>query len=325
MRANFVTTFFLGAAWALAPACSSPGAAPDAGTDADGNVGELFGTFRISLIAPRTEMGGGTTPGHTTILGKVYDGSQPETVIWQPKATSGGCTLSTPRVPFCSPGCGSSAACVADNTCKAYPTSQSVGAVHVEGVGAAGFDLTAVSNSYQVPAGTTLPYPAFAEGDVIGVRAAGSAFTSGAFTLGARGVATLDVANTASLALQAGRPLSLSWTAPGAAASSRVQVKLDISHHGGSKGKIECDVADTGALSIDAAMVDQLLALGAAGFPTIILTRATIGRAAVAGGHVDLIVASEVEAPIAVPGVVSCTEDTQCTPPQTCQSDLTCK
>ena len=323
MRANYVT-FFSSVLWLLAAACSSDDAPPT--PDADGNVGELLGTFRISLIAP-TETGGTVTPGHTSILGKVYDGPQPEAVIWEPRATAGGCTLSTPKVPFCSPGCGSTAVCVADNTCQPYPASQSVGTVRVTGLrtsNGAELELTSVSNSYQVGAGITLMYPAFAEGDAVTVTASGSAFT-GAFAVGTRGVGTLEVANAASLALQQGRSLALAWNAPGAVTTSKMHVKLDISHHGGSKGKIECDADDSGTLAIGDAMVDQLLSLGAAGYPTIILTRTTTGRVAVANGHVDLVVASEVEAPIAVPGVVSCTDDVQCTPPQTCQTDLTCR
>jgi hypothetical protein len=296
-----------------------------AGDGGGSAVGDRLGTFSVQLIAPRMETDGTTTPGYTSVLGKVYDGVTPDTVVWEVAATSGGCTLSIPHVPFCATACGSTMACVADDTCAPYPAAQSVGAVHLDGVkttAGTGVDLTAVANSYQV-AGATLAYPAFAEGDAITLTASGSAFAT-AFTASSKGVATLALTNAGSLALVAGAPLALGWTAP-ASAGSTIHVKLDISHHGGSKGKIECDAGDSGALSVASSLVDQLLGLGVAGFPTIIVTRAATGYAAVATGHVDLVVASEVEVAIGVPGVQSCTSDDQCTAPATCQDDLTCR
>lgn len=302
----------------------------DDGADADADsgeaVGEQLGTFSVQLIAPRVENDGTTTPGYTSVLGKVYNGVVPETVVWDTAMTSGACALAIPRVPFCSPACGSDMACVADSTCAAYPSAQSVGSVHLDGVKTAtstGIDLTAVANTYQA-AGVTLAYPAFAEGDSIKLTATGSAF-AGAFTASSKGVATLALSNPAAIALVTGAPLALSWTAPAASISSTIHVQLDISHHGGSKGKIECDTADSGSLSVASALVDQLIGLGVAGYPTIIVTRAATGHAAVATGHVDLVVASEVEVPIVVPGVHSCTADDECTAPATCQDDLTCR
>jgi len=300
----------------------------DAGAvdDSGAAVGDRLGTFSVQLIAPRVENDGTTTPGYTSVLGKVYNGVVPETVVWDTAMTSGACALSIPRVPFCSPACGSNMACVADNTCATYPTAQSVGSVHLDGVkttSGTGIDLTAVANTYQA-AGVTLAYPAFAEGDSIKLTATGSAFAT-AFTASTKGVATLALGNPDSIALVTGAPLALSWTAPTASTSSTIHVQLDISHHGGSKGKIECDTADSGSLSVASALVDQLLGLGVAGYPTIIVTRAATGHAAVATGHVDLVVASEVEVPIVVPGVQSCTADDDCTAPATCQDDLTCR
>ena len=60
--------------------------------------------------------------------------------------------------------------CTAANTCTPYPTSQSVGTVHMRGVGSA-FDLTSVQNTYQAPGSVTLAYPAFAAGDAIYIDA----------------------------------------------------------------------------------------------------------------------------------------------------------
>jgi hypothetical protein len=325
-----IKTTFVFAAAVFAGCSSHDGGAVDArvNTDADGPIGALLGTFEIELIAPKLEDDGTTTAGHTAILGKIYDGPQPSTVIWDTQAVDGGCTLSTPRVPFCATPCGSSAACVADNTCQAYPTSQSVGAVHVTGVktaaGASALDLTPIQNSYQPTAAVVLAYPGFAESDAIEVVAAGSSFTGG-FTLATRGVAQLALGQRGPIALPGHQAVALTWTPPATGAISTIHVLLDLSHHGGSKGKIECDVADTGALTLGAAMLDPLIALGVAGYPTIIVTRRSIGAAAVANGHAELVVSSQVEMPISVPGTTSCTSDEACTPPAVCQSDLTCK
>ncbi|MFT3697617.1 MAG: hypothetical protein QM831_31020 [Kofleriaceae bacterium] len=297
-------------------------------SDDDGNqtaTGDLLGTVSVQLVAPHTESDGTMDAGYTSVLGKIYDGTVPDTVIWDTSMTDGGCVLSIPRVPFCSPSCSSTQACVDTNTCADYPTAQDVGTVHLDGVktsSGSSFDLTSVSNTYQA-AGLTLTYPGFAEGDTIKVSGSGSSFTP-AFSTSAKGVAQLSIGNSSSLALAASTALNLSWTAPAVTGSS-VHVKLDISHHGGSKGKIECDTDDTGSLTLSSGMVDKLLSLGAAGYPTIIVTRSSTGHAGVADGHVDLVVSSEIEEPITVPGVVSCTQDSDCTSPATCQDDLTCQ
>jgi hypothetical protein len=119
--------------------------------------------------------------------------------------------------------------------------------------------------------------------------------------------------------------VTLSWTAP-RAGGGKVHVKLDISHHGGSKGRIECDADDTGAIELPATLVSELLQLGAAGFPTVIVTRkGPVGSAVLAPGRVELTVSSEAEHAVLVPGIVSCTDSSECPMGQTCQPDLTCK
>lgn len=301
-------------------ACSSSPGDDASGTGSE--TGDLLGTFQVELIEPTSD-----TAGYTAVLGKVFDGLQPETVTWGQTASAGGCTLRTPSVPFCSPSCASGSACVAANTCQPYPSSKSVGTVRMKGArtssGSTDVELTAVQNSYQLPGGTTLAYPAFDEGATVEVSASGSEF-SGAFTLRANGIPPLELV-TQTFALRSGQPLAVEWKAPGASIGSTIAIKLDISHHGGSKGKIECSIDDSGSTTIAAVLVDQLLALGAAGFPTILVTRRSAGHAAAASGHVDLLVVAELEKSIDVPGVTSCTSDTECTPPATCQDDLTCK
>jgi hypothetical protein len=164
--------------------------------------------------------------------------------------------------------------------------------------------------------GRRYPRPAIA------ITATGSSFTP-AFSISATAIAPLVVTNPdRDLARDA--PLDLTWTPPTGGSATEIFLKLDISHHGGSKGKIECTTADDGALTLSAAMVTELLDLGAAGFPTVILERRAVGSALTTAGRVDLMIGSEIERPVTVPGVISCDGDEDCTPPATCQSDLTC-
>jgi hypothetical protein len=302
-------------AFALLTAACSGGADGD---DVTGDPDVLVGTFDVELVAPED-----ATP-YTSVLGTVFDAPQPVAIIWEVAATEGDCTLVTPRVPFCSTPCGSAAVCVEDDVCQPYATRQEVGTVHVTGLetstGATTFDMEPIVGNYQPPGSIQLAYPAFADGDPIRLDADGSDFT-GAFTLESTGIAALAMSGP-DLALERDLPLALTWTAGDDATT--IEVKLDISHHGGTRGKIECVAADTGSLTLAAPLVTGLLDLGAAGYPTIIVRRAVVGSTVISAGRVDLRVGSDVELPVTVPGVQSCTEDNQCPDPQTCQEDLTC-
>jgi hypothetical protein len=297
-------------------ACGSDDA-PTTG-DSTGNVSgrdELVGTFRVEL-APDTQA--------TNILGKVATGPSPAALAWDEVAENGECLLLKPRVPFCDPACGSDV-CVEDGVCQAHPESLSAGEVRVSGLlasdGAADFALIQVANAYQAPPSVPLAFPPFAAGDPITITAAGAAFN--AFVLEGQGISPL-VASVGALAIAAGAPLELEWEAATAGSGSVIHVELDISHHGGTKGMIQCEAADDGALTIDAELVDALVALGVAGFPTIILQRRATSSTSTAAGRVDLVVAAGAELAVTVPGLVSCTEDEECPDGTECQSDLTC-
>ncbi|HVV86566.1 MAG TPA: hypothetical protein VHE35_26090 [Kofleriaceae bacterium] len=304
------------------------GATADAGVDAMlGDPDTLVGQFTVDLVAPvaatETEP---ASDGYTSVLGVVYDKPQPQAVIWDVMLTDGSCVLRIPRVPFCETPCGGSAVCVDDDTCEPYATKQDVGTVHADGLmttgGATAFDLISIAGSYQAPGDVHLAYPAFAPGGQLQLAAAGSAFTP-AFTLTGTGIAPLQVTSP-DPALARNQPTTITWAPPAGGGASRVTLLLDISHHGGSKGKIECDAPDNGTLTLSAELMTRLLDLGAAGFPTVIVTRQATSSALVTSGRVDLLLTSKVERPVTVPGLRSCTDDTGCDPPQTCQPDLTC-
>jgi hypothetical protein len=298
----------------------------DTGIDTGGDPEILIGSFQLALTEPQPAIGPTPAiPGGTTLFGQLYDGPSPSTVVWELAAEAGACRLLTPRVPFCSKACGGSAACVEDETCQDYPAPVSAGDVLVTGVATTGgetsFTMTPIADNYQPPAGTTLAYPAFAEGDEITLEAAGELLA--AFELVATGVAQLEL-YADEVALDPAVDVELEWS-PSNGSEPTIAVKLDVSHHGGTKGIIECESDDTGSLPIPATLVSELLELGVAGFPSISVTRLSKGSTTTELGRIDLVVSSQVTRPVLIAGVVSCSDDSACPDGQTCQPDLTCQ
>jgi hypothetical protein len=187
--------------------------------------------------------------------------------------------------------------------------------------GATTVTMDPILNGYQMTAGTNLAYDPFTEGDPVSVSAAGDTVL-GKFSVSAKAISRLAVLND-SIVLADGKPIQLRWTPPGKDVGSRVSVAVDISHHGGAKGKIECETADNGTLDIDASLVDALKALGVSGFPRIELSRKSVGTNAQV--HVDLEIESPITKLVSIPGLISCSGDEECPEGKTCQQDLQCK
>ena len=261
----------------------------------------------------------------TSVLGKIYDGPTPIAVNWTTSEQSGDCKLLEPDVPFCDPACGSDV-CVADGVCQAYPTAKTAGTVAVVGLrnsaGASELVLIEVAKAYQLPGDAALSYPPFAEGDSVRVITTGGDYAP--FGMEARGINELELTN-GSVVIESGKPVTLTWKPAASSATSVIHVKLDISHHGGTKGLIECATADTGSLELPASLIARLLSLGVAGFPTIVVARRSIGLGWIASGRVELIVTSDVERAVTIPGLHSCSANADCPAGQTCLADLTCR
>jgi hypothetical protein len=167
--------------------------------------------------------------------------------------------------------------------------------------------------AYQPPA--TLPNPPCDEG--ADVRA-----TTDSLTLESTCIAQLELTLDATPEVRAGEGLTMSWAAAGIPDISRVHLVLDVAHHGGKKGEIVCDVPDTGSFEIPESLVTELVSLGLAGFPTIVVTRLA-GALGTVESDVAFTIASPIERLVNT-GVTSCTDDTECPMGTTCRVELTC-
>ncbi len=296
-------------------AATPDGGVPDRAAVTDAGA-PTVGSFIVELVRATA-----TDPARTSLQGAVSDGPTPSAIVWDPIDTAGGCTLSKPRAPFCSPACAGGAVCVEDGQCAGQPTTQSLGPIQVTGLGASAFTVTPILNAYQLPVDLTLPFPPAAEGMDVGVSVASGLY--GPFALHARAVAPLSSEGV--LTLQKNSAATVVWQAPAQPDVARLQVKLDISHHGGSTGMITCDVADTGTLDIGANLITELINLGVAGYPRISLSRVSTGSAAIAPGVVTLQVISTVVRDVLIPGYTSCNTAADCPAGKTCLPSSLCQ
>jgi hypothetical protein len=320
---------------AVATACGTPSPNPTdgGGTGTGGTTGGAGGMAG----SPATD--GGAVVGlfqvlhsladfgnSSSVFGKVNDGPTPPVKTFTVDSRDGDCRLEIPKVSFCATPCGSTAVCVADGVCQSYPRSRSVGAVRLSGVRAGDpvatttVDLTAINNNYS--SDVSLALPPFTDGVPMMVTAAGSADVP-AFSISAKGIAPIAL-NANRYTFAANMPLALVWTAGTANPDARIEIDVDISHHGGLKGQIICDTADDGSLTIPATMVTKLINLGVAGFPSVQIRRIATSSTSAPGGKIEFRVISSVEKPLDIPGLVSCTDNMGCPSGQTCQQDLRC-
>lgn len=306
------------------PTGGSGGGGGVGGSGGQGGVGGLggstgvsaYGLFDIQFVSGSNAL--------TKIEGFMYDGQKPEMVIWDKKKTDGDCSLYTPSTPFCE-ACNTGEICVGTNTCRAEPLTHNVGAVTISGLtapsGASPLPITKVSASETAETGVTyicaetLPMPACTAGGAISLAASGGS-TYPAFTIQAQCIAPL-VVTSSNFLIETGKGFALAWT-PGSVAGARIQVKFDLSHHGGSKGQIRCDTADSGSLQVSTTLMDSLVALGVTGYPSIYVSREYLGKSTVGSGQAQLKVYSDLTFTAEIPGIISCDDDSDCPTDQTC-------
>lgn len=288
-------------------ACSSSDSPPT-----NTKVGTLEGNFTAELIAAVPELG---TPAFTKFLGVVYDGHYPDIIQLAVDSQQNGCELLVPKTPFCSPSCGATGVCTAENTCTLYPKAQDLGDVHLTGLGTTEVVMPSMGPGFNYQPDVTLPNPSCSEGAPVVV-------TTKDFTIEGKCIAPFNL-TTNPVPVRSGQGIPLAWTAPGVSGISKVFIHLDIAHHGGKKGEINCEVPDTGSFEVPEPLVTKLVSLGLAGFPTIVVGRKSTAAAATQS-EVKLSVSSSVEKSVDT-GVKSCSDTSECPTGQTCQPDLTCK
>lgn len=266
--------------------------------------------------------------GPPNIVGQVCDAPKLayRMVVWDLIQEKDGCKLFEPRTPFCDPACERPTECVEDSVCGAEQTCFDAGTVSLKGLqnteGKETLSLMYVGKRYTFNT-STVRSPPFTEGDSVTLEASGAEVE--AFIIESRGVAPLEVLSTDGILMDRGKPVAVSWTAATIADNSRIEIRVDISHHGGQRGEVVCEVADTGTFEIPADVVTALIDLGVAGFPSLTVERFALGSTTITTGRVNLRVSSIEERMIEIPGVVSCTNDLDCPEGQTCQDNFMCQ
>lgn len=269
---------------------------------------KAYGIFKVSM---------NPLDAKSSLLGSPYDGPTP-IVGWETVLTSGECKLLKPKLFSCQ-NCLGGSICVADNDCRPEPDTMTVGTVNVQGLktkdGANSFSIDPINGNYQ-PANNQikLAYPACTEGETVTISSAGTPLCA-AFSVSAKGISIINVLND-SLPMNPGEDIDLKWTAPASPAATTILVVIDISYHGGTKAKIECEAADDGELVIPAALLDSLKTFGMAGHPKLEIYRRSLGSDP--GTGVQVLIESMTTCWLKIPGLISCSDVSQCPQGQDC-------
>lgn len=286
---------------------ASAGSGSVAGTSSPAEE-ELHGSVVVSLNAPE-----GDGAGYSTLIGRFFSAMTPDPFPLKLDSEAEGCQLKVPNLPFCSESCAPDV-CTADEVCTPHPDPVSVGALSVQGLGAA-LSLSPATSLvvYQSP---SLAYPPCEAGTKVSASA-------DRFSLEAECLAPLELTGPDPLPVKSGEVVHVTWVPAPRGASSRVRIGLDVSHHGGKKGQIDCEVPDTGSFDIPEGLVTKLIALGLAGYPTINVNRVSVGVDA-RNDAVSLVLSSSITRAVDT-GVKSCQDDAECDEGQECSDVGLCE
>ncbi|MBP6633669.1 MAG: hypothetical protein KA297_29900 [Kofleriaceae bacterium] len=259
--------------------------------------------------------------GFTAVQGQVFDAVNPGKLL-QTVQTEGTCSWVRAPQFVCDPACAGGMTCGTGNVCVAQPVAQDVGDVVAFGLKAA-VTMPPRAPAYFYSFTGTLPHPGFDPGASLRLT------TAGTTTLDLLGWGIEPLAGVpATMTVQSGQAMAVSWTAPTVSPPAsdpvRVEITLNVNGHGLVGSHVDCVAPDTGSFTIPEPLVTALLADGLSGFPTATVRRTTTDSADVAAGCVELDVRSQVTIDLTIPGLTSCSGNDDCTPPQTCQADLTC-
>jgi hypothetical protein len=288
---------------------------------------QLVGDFTITVKASSD-----TVAGSTSFSGRVRNAPllAADGYVWTLLDKSGKCELTQPQAPFCDPTCASGSKCVGTNKCVETPVEQDVGAVTVVGLklsanDATEFAVNVQSENKKLYQKTGIAYPACAAGDTLSLSAEGKTYE--AFSMETTCIDPLEMTVGETVPLRKGETTTLTWTPPAKSDASKILIEVDISHHGGQTGQINCEVDDNGSFDLPEELTTRLIELGYAGFPDISVTRVASGSADIEPGRVDFVMTSSVVLYNIDLGVTSCTgddteDDPECGAGQKCNTAL---
>ena len=268
---------------------------------------EPYGSVVVSLNAASDD-----GDAFSTLTARFFDAPTPQVIPLVLETELDDCQLLVPALPFCAESC-APGVCTADDECTAYPAPVSVGTLAIEGLGES--LMLEPASSMQVYQAPSMPNPPCVEGEPVSASAPG-------LTLEAQCIGQLELTGPDPIPVSSGAAVSVAWVAAAEPSGSRVRIRLDIAHHGGKKGEIQCEVPDTGAFDIPEPLVTQLIGLGVAGYPDISVTRVSVGVDAKHPGT-TLVLSSNVLRPVDT-GVVSCQDKSQCSAEQDCLDTQVC-
>ncbi len=326
MLGTRIQALFAGGACLLAASCGPRPSALDAGADAATRV--LYGYFGVELI--RIDL---VQPQTTAVRARLLSAEPAPTVRLRTTMTEAECALQVPDIPFCEPRCSNGATCVGEGVCAPQPTVFDLGAVSIEGLrrvdGATLSPLVPASTVFGQPTSLSIPgeqlrYPPFASGSTLQWNIAASSGLP-PITMSMPTIDELRLTNSTHESAP-NRPLDVRWEPPATPVpeGQRVLVSMDFTHHAGLRGAIHCETDDDGAMTIPAALVTGLHALGTAGWPALYVTRTIRRSATVAGARLVFEVKYEKEVYVTIEGLISCHEDAECPDGRRCRPNFTC-
>jgi len=273
-------------------------------------MGERVGSFSLEL-----------TDEYTSFRGAVSDSVSPLSVF-EIVREQGGCRVLTARSLFCSTPCAAGVEiCAGDDECVPASTKLSAGEVELSGL-EVGVEVSPNGITQDYNETISEPLPAFLPGAEISLRASGEEIES--FVLAGRGMSPL-LSEMMEIEVASGAETVLSWEPPsGDLEFSEVHVSLSVNAHGTTSGWLECSVPDVGAFTIPEVLITELVELGLSGFPRVTLSRRSVDSAEIAEGCVDFSVASSRTLPVVVPGLASCSDDSDCAEGLFCLPELVC-
>lgn len=254
---------------------------------------------------------------YASVAGSVSDAVVPVTVLTS-VLESGDCVIWRRENPFCDPACPPNYTCDLSGVCVAYPTTQDLGTVTVDGL-AQPVAMEPIAPGYTY-FDTSLDNPPWTVGALLKMHTGGGAYDP----VTVYGVAPASlVPVTMEWLLTEGQPLAVGWDAPAGPVRTELLLNLRIDQHGITPSSIECLFADDGAAEVPAAVIDALMGLGVTGFPEGYLLRRTADSAAIGeGGCIDLVASSSRLATVSIAGYTACTQDRDCPEGTTCNEAL---